>query len=151
MLQLPVHIWYRSNATSHSWVPNSRVEHCYTQVNCNDLWVILCILVCSILCVYLVLKWSTHKLHMRSAYIREYPTLTHECPTLTHECPTQASDHTRYIYIKIKTSGGESRGQEAAACMRIISPTQPLQRVIYTDGSSKFLKCCGLAAITAIA
>ena len=35
--------------------------------------------------------------------------------------------------------------------MHIIRPTRPLQQVIYTDGSSKFLKCCGLAAITAIA
>ena len=35
--------------------------------------------------------------------------------------------------------------------MHIIRPTQPLQRVIYTDDSSKFLKCCDLAAITAIA
>ena len=48
-------------------------------------------------------------------------------------------------------SGSESRGQEEAACMCIIRPMRPLQRVIYTDGSSKFLKCCGLAAITAIA
>ena len=48
-------------------------------------------------------------------------------------------------------SGSESRGQEEAACMRIIRPTRLLQRVIYTDGSSKFLTCCGLAAITAIA
>ena len=51
----------------------------------------------------------------------------------------------------IKTSGSESRGQEEAACMCIIRPMRPLQQVIYTDGSSKFLKCCGLAAITAIA
>ena len=28
---------YRSNATSHTQVPNSRVEHCYMQVNCNNL------------------------------------------------------------------------------------------------------------------
>ena len=133
MLQLPVYIWYSSNATSHLWVPNSWDEHCYTHVNCNDLWVILCILAHSILCVYLIPEWSTRKLHMRSAYIRKYPTLTCECPTLTRECPTHASDHTLYIYIKIKTSGGESQGQEAAACMRIIRPTRPLQRIIYTD------------------
>ena len=48
-------------------------------------------------------------------------------------------------------SGSESQGQEEAACMRVVRPMRPLQRVIYTDGSSKFLKCCGLAAITAIA
>ena len=53
--------------------------------------------------------------------------------------------------LYIKTSGSELRGQEEAVCMRIIRPTRPLQRVIYTDGSPKFLKCCGLAAITAIA
>ena len=51
----------------------------------------------------------------------------------------------------IKTSGSESQGQEEAACMRVIRPTRPLQQVIYTDDSSKFLKYCGLAAITAIA
>ena len=51
----------------------------------------------------------------------------------------------------IKTSGSESRSQEEAACMSIIRPMRPLQQVIYTDGSSKFLKCCGLAAITVIA
>ena len=48
-------------------------------------------------------------------------------------------------------SGSESQGQEEAACMHIIRPTRPLQRVIYMDASSKFLKSCGLAAITAIA
>ena len=94
ILYLKHHVRYRSNATSHSWVPNSRVEHCYTWVNCNDLRVILCILACSIHCMYLVLEWSTRKLHKQSAYTRE-------CPTQTCECPTHASDHTRYIYIKI--------------------------------------------------
>ena len=59
---------------------------------------------------------------------------------------TQTDGHT-----DIKMSGSESRGQEEAACMRIIRPMRPPQRVIYTDDSSKFLKCCGLAAITAIA
>ena len=37
-----LYVWYHSNATS-------QVEHCYTWVNCNDSWVILCILACSIL------------------------------------------------------------------------------------------------------
>ena len=54
------------------------------------------------------------------------------------------------IHTCIKMSGSESRGQEEAACMHVIRPMRPLQQVIYTDGSSKFLKCCGLAAITAI-
>ena len=68
LLKSYIELWYRSNATSHSLVPNSRVEHCDTQVNCNDSWIILCILICSILCVYLVFKWSTRKLHKQSAY-----------------------------------------------------------------------------------
>ena len=57
--------------------------------------------------MYIVLEWSTRKLHMQSAYTceyptltREYPTLTREYPTLTREYPTRASDHTCYIYIK---------------------------------------------------
>ena len=86
-MHMYLHIRYCSNATSHSRVPNSRVEHCYTWVNCNDSRVILWLLACSILCVYLVLKWFTHKLHMRSVY--------------TRECPKHTSDDTRYIYIKI--------------------------------------------------
>ena len=40
----------------------------------------------------------------------------------------------------IKTHSDESRGQEEAACTRIFWPTQPLQWVIYMDGSSKLLK-----------
>ena len=52
---------------------------------------------------------------------------------------------------QIKTSSSESRGQEEAACIRVIRPMRPLQWVIYTDGRSKFLKCCSSAAITAIA
>ena len=48
---------------------------------------VLWLLTCSILCVYLVLKWFTHKLHIRSVY--------------TRECPKHTSDDTRYIYIKI--------------------------------------------------
>ena len=36
------------------------------------------------------------------------------------------------------SGGSESQGQEEAARMHIIRPTQPLQRVIYTDDSSKF-------------
>ena len=38
----------------------------------------------------------------------------------------------------IKTSGSESRGQEEAACIRVIRPTRPLQRVIYMDDSFDF-------------
>ena len=48
-------------------------------------------------------------------------------------------------------NGSELRGQEEAASMRVFSPMQPLQRVIYKDGRSKFSKCCTSAAITAIA
>ena len=55
-----------------------------------------------------------------------------------------------HTYIKIKTSGSESRDQDESACMRFIRPKRPPQRVIYTDDNYKFLKCCGLAAITAI-
>ena len=51
----------------------------------------------------------------------------------------------------MKTSGNELQGQEEVACARIIRPTQPLQLVIYTDGSPKLLKCYSSAAITAIA
>ena len=57
---------------------------------------------------------------------------------------------TEQVDILIETIGSESQGQEEAACMHIIRPTQPVQRVIYMDDSSKFLKCFGLAAITAI-
>ena len=45
----------------------------------------------------------------------------------------------------------ESQGQEEAVYMHVFRPTQPLQWVIYTDGSSKFLKFYSSAAITAIA
>ena len=86
-MHMYLHIRYRSNATSHPQVSNSWDEHCYTRVNCNDSQVILWLLACSILCMYLVLVWYTHKLHMRSVY--------------TRECPKHTSDHTRYIYIKI--------------------------------------------------
>ena len=51
---------------------------------------------------------------------------------------------------KIKTHGSESRGQEEAACMRVFWPTRPLQWVIYTDGSSKILKCCNSATIAVL-
>ena len=51
----------------------------------------------------------------------------------------------------IKTSSSESRGQEEAESMRVFRPMRPLQLDIYTDGRSKFLKCCSSAAITAIA
>ena len=47
----------------------------------------------------------------------------------------------------IKTHGSESRGQEEAACTRVFWPTQPLQWVIYTDGSSQILKCYNSAII----
>ena len=60
-------------------------------------------------------------------------------------------DHAHACVHVIKMSGSESWGQEEAACMRVNRPMQPLQRVVYTNGSSKFLKCSGLAAITAIA
>ena len=50
----------------------------------------------------------------------------------------------------IKTSGSEPQGQEGAACVCFFRPTQPLQCVIYMDGSSKILKYCSSAAITAI-
>ena len=32
------YLWYRSNATSHLRVPNSRVENCYMWVNCNKMY-----------------------------------------------------------------------------------------------------------------
>ena len=54
-------------------------------------------------------------------------------------------------YICMKMSGSESRGQEEATCMCSIRPMQPLQRIIYADVSSNFLKYCGLATITGIA
>ena len=47
-------------------------------------------------------------------------------------------------------SGSESQGQEEAACIHVIKPMRPLQWVIYMDGSSKFLKCCSSADVTAI-
>ena len=78
-------------------MPNSWVEHCYMRVNCNDLRIILCILVFSILSMHLVLEWSTCKLHTWSAYTCKYPTLTHKCPTHT-------SDHTCYISFYEETS-----------------------------------------------
>ena len=43
--------------------------------------------------------------------------------------------------MHIKTHGSESRGQEEAACTWVFWPTRPLQWVVYTDGSSKILKC----------
>ena len=46
-------IWYQSNATSHTRVPNSRVGNSYMQVNCNDSRVTLCVLACSNLYVCL--------------------------------------------------------------------------------------------------
>ena len=56
----------------------------------------------------------------------------------------------RYVAIgNIKMSGSESQGQEEAAYTCIFRPTQPLQRVIYMDGSFTFLKCCSSAAIAA--
>ena len=38
----------------------------------------------------------------------------------------------------------ELQGKEEAAFMRVLRPTWPLQRVIYTctDGSCKMIKCC---------
>ena len=55
------------------------------------------------------------------------------------------------LYLNIiKTHGSESRGQEEAACMRVFWPTRPLQWVIYTDGSSKILKCCNSAIIAVL-
>ena len=50
----------------------------------------------------------------------------------------------------IKTHGSESLGQEEAACMHVFLPTRPLQRVIYTDGCSNFLKCCNSATIAVL-
>ena len=38
----------------------------------------------------------------------------------------------------IKMNGSESWSQEEAACAHVIRPKQPLQWVIYMDGSSKF-------------
>ena len=55
------------------------------------------------------------------------------------------------LTITIKMSGSELQGQEEAACTCVFRSMQPLQQIIYTDGSSKFLKCCNIAAITAIA
>ena len=53
--------------TSHSWVPNSQVEHCYTRMNCNDSHVILCILTRSNLCVYLA---STRVVYSQVAHAK---------------------------------------------------------------------------------
>ena len=55
------------------------------------------------------------------------------------------------VHSDIKTSGSELQGQEEAAWVHIFRPMQPLQWVIYMDGSSKFLKWCSSAAIIAIA
>ena len=52
--------------------------------------------------------------------------------------------------LHTKASGSESWGQGKAACMHVFMPMQPLQWVVYADGSSKFLKCYSPAAITAI-
>ena len=51
----------------------------------------------------------------------------------------------------IKTSSSEQRGQEEVASTCVFRPMRPLQCVIYTDGWSKFLKCCSSAAVTATA
>ena len=58
-----------------------------------------------------------------------------------------------WVDWNIKTSSSESWGQEEAASTHIciFRPMQPLQRVIYTDGWSKFLKCYSSATNTAIA
>ena len=53
--------------------------------------------------------------------------------------------------LLIKKSGSESCGQEEAACGHIFSPMWQSQWVTYTDGSSKFLKCCSPTTITAFA
>ena len=55
-----------------------------------------------------------------------------------------------YSYL-IKVSGSELWGQEEAPCMHVFRSTRPLQWAICTDGSSKFLKCCSSATLTAIA
>ena len=39
--------------------------------------------------------------------------------------------------IHIKMSSNETQGEEAAACICVFRPTQPLQQVIHTDGSYK--------------
>ena len=54
-----------------------------------------------------------------------------------------------YIF-EIKTSGSEWRGQEEAASTRIQANATTTVSY-YTDGRSKFLKCCSSATITAIA
>ena len=46
----------------------------------------------------------------------------------------------------IKTSGSESRGLQEAACMRVLGLCDHYSELFSTDGSSNFLKCCGLAA-----
>ena len=51
------------------------------------------------------------------------------------------------VIIIIKTHSSQWLGQEEAACMCVFWSTQPLQWVIYTDGSSKIWKCCNLATI----
>ena len=48
-------------------------------------------------------------------------------------------------------SGSESWGQEEVAHSYIFRPIWPLSWVIYTDGSSKLLKFCSSANVTAIA
>ena len=59
--------------------------------------------------------------------------------------------NTSVQYKYIKMSDSESQGQEEAAWARVLRPMQPLQWVIYTDGRANYLRCCNLAAITAIA
>ena len=54
------------------------------------------------------------------------------------------------LSCKIKMSSSELWDQEEAAYMHIFGPTQTLLWTIYTDGSSKILKCCNLAVIAAI-
>ena len=52
--------------------------------------------------------------------------------------------------LMIKTHGSESRGQEEAACMRVFWAHATTTVSIYTDGSSKFLKCCNSATIAVL-
>ena len=54
------------------------------------------------------------------------------------------------VHSDIKTSGSELQGQEEAAWVRIFRPMQPLQWVIYMDGSSKILYSCNSTTIKAI-
>ena len=51
---------------------------------------------------------------------------------------------TLYIKVIIKMNGSELGGQEAA-CTHVFRPTRQLQRIIYMDGRSNFLKCLQLS------